>query len=123
MADEKKEKPKGGGVDLLSIVGLVLAVGAILGGLTLEGGKIKDVVQITAAIIVLGGTMGAVMVSTPGPLLKGALRRLGGVFHDPLPPVKGLIEEMVAYAAKARKTGLVSLEEDADAATDPFLKK
>src|SRR5262249_20185738 len=98
-------------------------VGAILGGLTLEGGKIKDVAQITAAIIVLGGTAGAVMISTPGAVLKGALRRLGGVFRDPQPPIESLIEGMVAYAAKARKTGLVSLEEDADAAADPFLSK
>jgi chemotaxis protein MotA len=124
MADEAKAKTqKRGGADLLSIAGLVVAAAGVLGGLVLEGGQIGDISQVTAAIIVLGGTAGAVMVSTPGAVLKGALKRLAGVFHDPSPSLDGLIEEMVGYASKARKTGLVSLETDADEASDPFLKK
>src|SRR5438876_6397345 len=123
MAKEAKPKTaKSGGPDLLSVGGLVLALGGIVGGLLMEGGKIKDVAQITAAIIVLGGTFGAVMVSTPGSVLKGALRRLSGVFHDSAPPIGPMMQELIAFSAKARKTGLVSLEEDAEKITDPFLK-
>ena len=124
MADESKPKsPKSGGPDLLSVAGLAVALAGILGGLVLEGGKLRDVSQLTAAIIVLGGTAGSVMVSTPGFVLKGALRRLGGVFHDAAPPLRMLIEELTAYSSKARKTGLVSLEDEADQIADPFLKK
>ncbi len=124
MADNPKPKTaKGGGPDLISVGGLVLAVGGIMGGLLMEGGKVKDVAQVTAAIIVLGGTMGAVMVSTPGSVLKGALGRLSGVFHDSAPPVGIMMQELIAFSGKARKTGLVSLEEDADKIADPFLKK
>jgi chemotaxis protein MotA len=120
MADTNR---KNGGLDFVSVVGLFLAVGGILGGLIMEGGKLRDVAQVTAAIIVLGGTAGAVMVSTPGAVLKGAMRRLMSVFHDPLPPIEIITGILVAFAAKARKTGLVSLEGDADDAEDPFLRK
>jgi chemotaxis protein MotA len=124
MADEIKPKPaKNGGPDLLSVAGLVVAVAGILGGLLLEGGKLRDVAQFTAAMIVLGGTAGAVMVSTPGPVLKRAIGRLAGVFHDSAAPIAGLVVELIAYSSKARKTGLVSLEEDVDQIADPFLKK
>jgi chemotaxis protein MotA len=123
MADTNTSKGPKGGIDILSLLGLIVAIVGILGGLMLEGGKLSDVAQITAAIIVLGGTAGAVMVSTPGSVLKGALARLMGVFHDPLPPIDTMVEALVGYAAKARKTGLVSLEQDANDATDPFLKK
>jgi chemotaxis protein MotA len=95
----------------------------IIGGLLIEGGKLKDVAQFTAGLIVLGGTAGAVMVSTPMHVLMGAVRRLAGVFFDATRPMNGLLDEMIEYATKARKQGLVSLEQQALTITDPFLKK
>ncbi len=109
--------------DLATLLGLIVAIGAILGGLLFEGGKMADVLQFTAAMIVFGGTMGAVMVSTPQRVLLGAARRLLGVFFDPATSFGGLIEELVGYATKARKSGLVGLEEEAQATPDPFLQK
>ena len=122
MADEAK-KASGGGLDLASIAGIVVALGAILGGLVLEGGEIKDVAQVTAAMIVLGGTLGAVMVSTPPKTLKGAMKRMMGVIKDPVPPIGGLLEEVIEYATQARKMGLVSLEDASQQVDDPFLRK
>ena len=66
--------------DLATLLGFVLALGGILGGLLIEGGKIKDILQFTAAMIVLGGTIGAVMIATPLRVLKGAAHRLVGSF-------------------------------------------
>jgi chemotaxis protein MotA len=109
--------------DLATILGLLIAVGAILGGLLFEGGKLGDVLQFTAAMIVMGGTMGAVMVATPLVVLIGAAKRLMGVFFDTSAPFGELIEELVGYATKARKGGLVGLEEDAQASSDLFLQK
>ena len=109
--------------DLASIAGLFVAFGGILGGLLIEGGRIKDVAQFTAALIVLGGTSGAVMVSVPLKTLIGGLKRLKGVFFDSKVDVSGMIEEVIGFAAKARKNGLVSLEQEAFAIEDPFLKK
>jgi chemotaxis protein MotA len=109
--------------DIASIVGIVVAFGGILGGLLIEGGRLKDVAQFTAALIVLGGTTGAVMVSVPLKTLIGGWKRLGGVFFDTKVELQGMLEEVIGFATKARKNGLVSLEQEAFAIEDPFLKK
>jgi chemotaxis protein MotA len=109
--------------DVTTIGGLLLAVGGIVGGLLLEGGRIRDISQITAAIIVLGGTFGAVMVTTPPAQLGRALKRLPMIFQDSSRSWHQTVEEIIGYAMKARKTGLVSLESVADSIPDPFLKK
>jgi chemotaxis protein MotA len=109
--------------DIASIAGILLAFGGILGGLVIEGGKLKDIAQFTAGLIVLGGTAGAVMVSLPLRTLIGGLKRLGGVFFDPKVELGGMIEEIIGFATKARKNGLVSLEQEAFRIPDPFLRK
>jgi chemotaxis protein MotA len=109
--------------DLASIGGLVLSVGGILGGLLLEGGKIRDVAQITAALIVLGGTIGAVMVTTPLGVLVRAMQKLGIVFVEKSQQPQQAVDEIISFATKARKHGIVSLEQDADRVPDEFLRK
>lgn len=109
--------------DLATLSGLVLAFGGIVGGLIMEGGKLKDITQLTAAIIVLGGTCGAVMVSTPMHLLWGAAQRLVHVILDKTEPPEAIIDELIGYAASARRNGLVSLEGDAMDIKDYFLRK
>ena len=127
MADAKTDakKPKGAGQrpDLISIGGLVVALGGILTGLMMDGGSLKDVRQVSAALIVLGGTLGAVMITTPMSILLGAAKRFGGVFFEKTYTPAGVIDEIVAYATQARKQGIVSLEQQADAIQDPFMKK
>lgn len=122
-AADKPKKPGAGKPDLATVAGLVLALAGILGGLLLEGGKLKDVAQFTAALIVLGGTTGAVLVSTPLRIIQGALRRFVAVFLDSTQPLDGLLEDLIAYAKQARKQGLVSLEDLAMKIEDPFLQK
>lgn len=125
MAEKKPAKPKKPGAkpDLATCAGLVLALGGILGGLVLEGGNLRDVAQITAAMIVLGGTLGAVMVTTPVSMLISAAKKLPLVFFDRQEDPSAITEEIIAYATKARKSGIVSLEQDAAAIPDPFLRK
>jgi chemotaxis protein MotA len=131
MADKTPEKDKapakkkapGGKPDLATIGGLVLAFAAVVGGLILEGGSLKDISQVTAAFIVLGGTVGAVMVTTPASVLIGAVRKLPQVFIDNSQSMETVLEEIIQYATKARKSGIVSLEQDADGIKNPFLKK
>jgi chemotaxis protein MotA len=117
------KKPSGGRLDFASIAGIAVALGGILGGLLLEGGSIKDVSQITAGLIVLAGTFGAVMVSTPLVVLKGAIVRLVHVFLDKTQEPDAAIQELMGYATKARKNGLVALEREALEIQDPFLRK
>ena len=125
MAAKGAEKAKGSAVkpDLATIGGLVLAFGGILGGLVLEGGSIKDVSQVTAAMIVLGGTLGAVMVTTPVSVLISASKKLPLVFMSRDQNAEAVVEEIIGYATKARKSGIVSLEQEVEALPDPFLKK
>jgi chemotaxis protein MotA len=122
-APSSKKKKQGSKPDFGSMAGVALALTAILGGLVLEGGKLRDVAQFTAALIVLGGTVGAVLISMPLKIVTGAMRRLVGVFFDPTIPVTGMIEELIGYATQARKSGLVSLEQVTERIEDPFLRK
>lgn len=100
-----------------------MALGGIIGGLILEKGNIRDIAQITAAIIVLGGTAGAVLVTTPMETLKAAFSELKMVFVEPLHDRAALIEELIGYATKARRHGIISLESESNSIKDPFLNK
>jgi chemotaxis protein MotA len=109
--------------DLATIGGLILAFGGIILGLIMEGGRIRDVAQITAALMVLGGTIGAVMITTPLPVLIRAVKKLGSIFYGREESPAAAIEEIIGYATLARKNGVGSLESPAAAITDPFLSK
>jgi chemotaxis protein MotA len=123
MKNDNRERKAGRRVDLATVGGLALAVVGILGGLVLEKGRVQDVAQVTAALIVLGGTLGAVMVTTPFSLLSRAVRKLPQLFFESARPPGETIDEIIGYAAKARKNGIVSLEDETDAIEDPFLRK
>src|SRR3569833_2403900 len=127
MADEQEQdgKPKGASSrpDFATIGGIVVALGGILGGMILEGGKASDVSQFTAALIVLGGTLGAVMITTPLSTVLSAAKKFGSVFFGKQESPRAVIEEIIGYATQARKDGIVSLETAAAQIADPFLKK
>ncbi len=110
-------------LDLATAGGLALGLGGIIGGLLLEGGSLAEIFSPTALMIVLGGTVGAVMVSTPFHLLRGAVGVLAKLFFEKPEPPQELIETIVEYATRARKGGLVSLEQTANDVADPFLRK
>ena len=116
---------KAGGLrpDLATICGIALAIAGILGGLLLEKGSIQDLTQGTAAMIVFGGTFGAVLVTTPLNIVVRALRGLGAVFFERTGDTAAAIEGLIQYATKARKQGIVSLEAEAATIDDPFLRK
>jgi chemotaxis protein MotA len=109
--------------DLASIGGLIVAAGGIIGGLVLDGGNVSDIRQVTAAIIVLGGTLGAVMVTSPISSLIRAAKGLKSVFFEEVIDMDAAVDEIIGYASKARKSSIISLEEDLDKIGDPFLKK
>jgi chemotaxis protein MotA len=120
---EGKAKAGGKRPDLVSLGGLALALGGILTGLILDGGKLKDIQQFSAGLIVLGGTIGAVMLTTPMSVLLGAAGKIGSVFFETTHSAASVIEEIVGYATQARKQGIVSLEAQAAAIHDPFMRK
>jgi chemotaxis protein MotA len=110
-------------LDPATIGGVLISVGALVGGLLLEGGRLSDVTQLTAGLVVLGGTLGAVMVTTPVRALVRAAQHLRYVFLREDHDESAVVEEILLYASKARKQGLISLERDLDSIEDPFLRK
>ena len=124
MADPKAGKPKSSvKPDFATLGGLLLALGGIAGGLILEGGKVQNLAQVSAAIIVLGGTIGAVMITTPLPMLIRAGKQLGNVFFSKTESVAEKVDEIIEFASQARKNGIVSLESRASSIQDPFLQR
>lgn len=125
MASDKGGAGKGprSGIDIATIGGLLVAVGGIVGGLIMEGGKVQDVAQVSAGVIVLAGTIGAVMVTTPLDILLRAMGRLPSVFFPKHEPTGEVMEQIIGFAAQARKQGIVSLERQAQTVSDPFLRK
>src|SRR5713101_1612273 len=98
-------------LDFATVAGMILGVGGIVGGLVLEGGSVREIAAPTALLIVLGGTLGAVMVSTPFHLLRGAMKSLTSVLFEKSQSPEAMIAQIVDYSARARKSGIVSLEE------------
>jgi chemotaxis protein MotA len=110
-------------MDILSIGGLLLAVVAILGGQALEGGHASSLMQVTAFIIVIGGTIGAVMVAYPRADFVRGLKLGKAVFKEEKVDLDGLVKQLVEMAAVARRDGVLALEGKLATITDPFLKR
>jgi chemotaxis protein MotA len=110
-------------VDKSSVLGIVIGLGGIVAGLLLEGGKLSQVLQPTAAIIVFGGTLGAVLLQFPTPVVRTAFRRLVQVFLERRRDPQETIAQLVAFANKARRNGMISLDAELPAVADPFLRK
>ena len=110
-------------MDKSSVGGIFLAICGILLGLLLEGGNLGQVLQPTAAMIVFGGTIGAVMLQFPLSIVLAAFRSLARVFFERSRDGQSVIREIVGYAQKARKEGIVSLDKELAKIQDPFLKK
>lgn len=110
-------------MDFASIGGIALALIGILAGMTIEGGNITQITQPTAAMIVIGGTLGAVMLQFPMNILLGALKAIVKVFLHKGSNGEATLAQIVAFANKARKSGIVSLDADLPGITDPFLKQ
>ena len=110
-------------MDKATLGGLVLAIGGILLGLWLEGGNIGQVLQPTAAMIVFGGTLGAVLIQYPLPMALNAFRRLAQVFVEPEQNAQTMIEILVRYANQARREGIISLDKELANIREPFLRR
>jgi chemotaxis protein MotA len=110
-------------VDLTAMAGAFIGVGLVLVGHGLEGGRLGSLVQGAAALIVFGGTVGAVLVSFPLQEVRRAVTSLRHVFVNDDQPPEDVLATIGRYALKARKEGILALEDDADRVADPFLRK
>ena len=110
-------------MDMLSMVGVMLALVAILGGNVLEGGHTSSLVQLTAFVIVAGGTLGAVMVQTPIQTFVRAMGMASWVFVPVKLQLQETAEKIVNWSNIARREGLLGLEVIAEEEEDLFARK
>ena len=110
-------------MDTSSVMGILLALAGIVAGLLLEGGHVGQVLQPTAAMIVFGGTAGAVMLQFPLSTVVAAARRLIHVFFYRNGAGEDVVKQLVEFANKARRNGIVSLDQDLADIQDPFFRQ
>jgi chemotaxis protein MotA len=110
-------------MDVISILGIVIGVLAIMLGQLLEGGHIGSLVQPTAFLIVIGGTLGAVMLQSPWHTFAQGVRMVGWAFFPPRIDMHNTISEIVTWSSIARKEGLLALEARIDGQPDPYVQK
>ncbi len=110
-------------LDLGTLLGLLLAAGGILGGYLLEHGKPQGLIGESAAIIVLGGCLGATLVANPLDQVRRSFGRMKDLLLETPDDKAELIDTLVGFSTRARKFGIVSLEQEASELQDPFLRK
>lgn len=108
-------------MDIFAILGCIIGIGFILTAQAMEGGNAGQLMQVTAGMIVFGGTLGAIVGSFPPGDLKIAVASLKEVLFPPKVNFDSLISEIVGFATKARKEGVIILEKEAKNASDLLL--
>lgn len=110
-------------MDIMTILGLLLGIGAIVGGNLLEGGHLSALFQGTAFLIVMGGTMGAVMVQYSLPVFMRSMRMTLWVFRPPKIDMEAEIAKVIRWSNISRKEGLLGLEGFVETERSLFVRK
>ncbi len=109
-------------MDLASIIGVIMGLAAIIGGNALEGGHLHSLMQGTAALIVIGGTFGAVLYSNSMHDIKLAMRYFGKTFFDSHTDMKKNLDEIIQCAQIAKKESILSLEKRLNTIENDFFR-
>jgi chemotaxis protein MotA len=110
-------------MDRLSLIGLIIGIFAIVGGQVLEGGSVRSLLQVTAFLIVIGGTLGAVLLQSTFSNFLGGIKMLRWVVMPPAENLEQLVKTMVNWSNTARRGGLLALETPLMSEKDPFVKR
>lgn len=110
-------------MDIATIIGIIIGLAALVGGFLWEGGEVAGLMQLTAALIVFGGTFAAVMISFPLRRLKTIPRALKLAFTTTNTNTEQLIEDIVDMSTTARREGVLSLENKIINHSDAYLRE
>lgn len=110
-------------MDLLSLLGVAIAFAAVLGGNWLEGGELSALFNGPALVVVLGGSIGAILLQTPVAVFMRAMRMVRMALVPPDKPLLPLVRKLVALSNTARRDGLLALEQAAGREAEPFVRK
>jgi chemotaxis protein MotA len=110
-------------MDIASVVGTLMGIGGVVGGQLLEGGHLNQIMQGTAAIIVAGGTLGAMFLSFPVQDVKRAFAMIPSIYKNVNVDVRPTIDEIIRIATIARKEGVLAVESQRDTIENPLFKR
>jgi chemotaxis protein MotA len=110
-------------MDRLSVIGVVLAIGALMGGSVLKGAGLSSLWSPAAFVIVILGTLASILLQTPMTTFRRALKIARWVIHPPVHDGAAIVAKLVGWSTMARKQGLLALEAEVARQSDPFLKK
>ena len=110
-------------IDLNSVAGLSLALGGIVAGQILEGGHLGSLVQLTAFVIVVGGTVGAVLVQCEMRAFVAGMKMAAWIFVPPPLFMQPLARQLVNWGYISRREGRLALERYAEITSDPLVKR
>lgn len=110
-------------MEIGTIAGLVIAVGALYGSLMIDGGEAGGFANMSAFLIVIGGTIGATLVSFPLAQSMALPKLIAGAFKASNRNTLAVVNLLVNLADKARRNGLLALEEEGERLDNDFLKK
>lgn len=110
-------------MDVFALIGAIIAFSAILLGNALEGGQLSALVDVPALIIVIGGTLGAVILQTPLVRLVRASKMTSWVLKPPVLDFRGEIERIAMWSKTSRREGLLGLEDISERTKDAFRQK
>lgn len=109
-------------LDITSVAGIIVAFATMLVGM-LIGGNIRGYMEVTSVVIVVGGTIGALILSSDMTVLKSVPANLKLVFFKPISAPEEKIQTIVQYAEKARREGIISLDKELKNIDDDFTRK
>lgn len=109
-------------MDLASLIGLLLALILVIGGIVV-GGEPGAFINFPSLLVTIGGTFGATIMANPIERIRGVGRVLKRVFINESPDLIGLVQTLVSFAEKARREGLLALEDDTSELDDEFMRK
>ncbi|MCH1640450.1 flagellar motor protein [Paenibacillus timonensis] len=110
-------------MDIATLIGIIVGLAALVGGFMLEGGQLGGLLQITAALIVFGGTFAAVLISFPVAKLRTVPKALALAFMTKSQAQDDVIEDIVGMSSISRREGVLALEKKAAEHQDPFLRE
>lgn len=110
-------------MDLSTLIGIIAGVGALIAGFVIEKGTVGALLQFSAAVIVFGGTAGAIVTSFPLSELKKLPKWFKIAFTQQSYGAAEAYETLVRFAEKARREGLLSLEQELETVTDKFTRQ
>lgn len=110
-------------MDLVSIIGTILAFLVIALGTVLKGSTLESLWNPAAFLIVFAGTFAALMVQTPGRVLRRAAQILPMVYKPPRHYPLNLIKQVIGWSEISRRQGLLGLEPSMEGERDPFVRK